>query len=109
MLGFDRSKELYEHFVDTGMVTEKGAITPELKSAVEYHAMKLPPEFEAVRDQVEAVISNRAKKLVVRDKANEVTVELRKDVTDDPAFQELWERIRQRTRYELNVDTDNHR
>ena len=88
------------------MVTEKGAITPELKHAVEYHIVELPPEFEPVKEQVEAIISNKAKKLVIKDKSNEVTVELKKDVTDEPAFQELWEKIRKRTRYELEVDTD---
>lgn len=106
MLGFAGSKALYEYFLDSGMITEKGAITPEFKHAVEYHVIELPPEFEPVKEQVEAIISNKAKKLVIKDKGNEVTVELRKDVTDEPAFQELWEKIRKRTRYELEVDTD---
>lgn len=106
MLGFDKSRELFEYFLDNGHVTEKGAITPELKKAVEYHAIELPPEFEPVKEQVEAIVSNKAKKLVIKDKSNEVKVELVKDVTDEPAFKELWEKIRQRTRYELEVDTD---
>lgn len=33
-------------------------------------------------------------------------MELQKDVTSDPAFLELWERIRQTTRYEMDVDTE---
>lgn len=64
-----------------------------------HHIVELPPEFEPVKEQVEAIISNKAKKLVIKDKSNEVTVELKKDVTDEPAFQELWEKIRKRTRY----------
>ena len=36
----------------------------------------------------------------------EVIVELEKDVTQDPAFQALWERIRQTTRFEMSIDTD---
>ena len=106
MLGFKGSKALYEYFLGAGMVTEKGAITPELKRAAEHRAVELPSEFEPVKEQVEAIISNKAKKLVIKNKGNEVTVELRKDVTDEPAFQELWEKIRKRTRYELEVDTD---
>lgn len=106
MFGFKRSKALYEHFSDTGMITEKSTITPELKYAVEQHIVELPPEFEPVKEQVEAIISNKAKKLVIRNKGNEVAVELRKDVADSPVFQELWERIRKRTRYELEVDTE---
>ena len=42
----------------------------------------------------------------IRDKKKEVTVELDKDVSNDPAFQDLWERIRQTTRFEMHIDTD---
>lgn len=104
--GFEKSKQLYEYFLDSGQITEKGAITPELKKAVEYGIVELPEFAEPVKEQIEAVIGRKALKLVIKDKSNEVKVELKKDVTDEPAFQELWEKIRQRTRYELEVDTD---
>lgn len=106
LFGFERSRMLYEYFVDDGKVTEKGGITLDLKEAVEYGVVELPTFAEPARESVVAIIANKAKKLVVKDKAKEVTVALRKDVTDEPVFQELWEKIRQRTRYELTVDTE---
>ena len=48
----------------------------------------------------------RSAKLQIKDKSTQVEVELQKDVTSDPAFLELWERIRQTTRYEMDVDTE---
>lgn len=34
-LGYEKSKQVYDHLVATGMVDGKGAVTPELKAAAE--------------------------------------------------------------------------
>lgn len=107
--GYERSKAVYQMLVDEGMVTPKGAITPELKVAAESGEVPLPVEVAQIPDakeQVCGVILHKAQKLQIRDKKKEVVVELEKDVTDDPAFQALWERIRQTTRFEMHIDTD---
>lgn len=107
--GYERSKAVYQALVDDGLVTAKGAITPELKLAAESGKVPLPPEAEDVPDAQElvcGVILHKAQKLQIRDKKKEVVVELEKDVTEDPTFQALWERIRQTTRFEMRIDTD---
>lgn len=106
LLGFERSRELYDFLLAFELINGKGAITPELKQAVENHTLTLAPEFEPVKDQVESIIYNKAKKLVIKDHSKQVTVELKKNVSNSPIFQELWEKIRQRTRYELDVDSE---
>ena len=107
--GYERSKAVYQTLVDEGMVTSKGAITSELKTGAETGQVPLPADIAAIPDakeQVCGVILHKAQKLQIRDKKKEVVVELEKDVTADPAFQALWERIRQTTRFEMNIDTD---
>lgn len=107
--GYERSKAVYQTLVDEGMVTSKGAITSELKTAAETGQVPLPADIAAIpgaKEQVCGVILHKAQKLQIRDKKKEVVVELEKDVTADPAFQALWERIRQTTRFEMNIDTD---
>lgn len=107
--GYERSNELFTSLVDSGLVTEKGEITPDLKLAAEQENVPLPAELERIDDmqeQVSGIILHKAQKLQIRDKKNEVTVELEKDVTADPAFQALWERIRQTTRFEMHIDTE---
>lgn len=107
--GYERSRAIYETLVEDGMVTSKGAITPELKVAAQEEKVPLPDEVKGIPDvqeQVCGVILHKAQKLQIRDKKKEVIVELEKDVTQDPAFQALWERIRQTTRFEMSIDTD---
>ena len=66
----------------------------------------MPAGLESAQSQVEGIILHKAQRLQIMDKAKEVEVELRKDVTDDPAFRELWERIRRRTRFEVDVNSE---
>ena len=112
-LGYERSKKVYESLEQQGLVegkgTKKGSIKPELKAAAEKGEVPLPAEVakaEGMQEQVCGIVLHKAEKLQIRDKKKEVEVELEKDVSLNPAFQALWERIRQTTRYELHVDTD---
>ena len=112
-LGYERSKKVYESLEQQGLVegkgTKKGSIKPELKAAAEKGEVPLPAEVakaEGMQEQVCGIVLHKAEKLQIRDKRKEVEVELEKDVSLNPAFQALWERIRQTTRYELHVDTD---
>ena len=105
-LGYERSRQVYDHLRATDMVDAKGAVTPELKEAAEHGEVELPEELAAAKEQVEAIIVHKAQKVPIRNKAQEVTVELEKDVTLNPAFQELWDKIRRRTRFEVEVDSD---
>ena len=105
-LGYEGSAAVYEHLAASGLVGAKGAITPELRAQAERGAVDLPEGFEAAQGQVSAIVLRKAATLPVHDKAAEVEVRLDRDVTLDPAFQELWERIRLRTRFEVEVDSE---
>ena len=106
LLGYRKSKAIFDSFKAQGIVDDKGKITPELKRAAEQGNVTVPEGMEDVKPEVERIVLKKAQKLQIRDKAKEVEVELVKDVTADPAFQELWERIRKRTRFEVDVDSD---
>lgn len=105
-LGYEKSKQVYEHLAATGMIDSKGVIKPELKIAAENGAVNLPDELAAVQSQVESIIIRKAEKLQIRDKAKEVIVELEENVAKNEAFQELWNRVRQRTRFSVDIDSD---
>ena len=105
-LGYERSAQVYEVLRAKGLVDDKGSVTRELKEAAERGDVPLPDGVEAAQNAVCSVILHKAQKLQIKDKAKEVTVELSKDVSTDPAFQELWDRIRRRTRFEVDVDSE---
>lgn len=104
--GYARSRQAYDHFKAEDLIDDKGAIKPELKTGAADGTVSLPEELEPAREQIQAIILHKASKLQIKNKADEVTVELQKDVTGDPAFMALWNRIRQRTRFEVDVDSE---
>lgn len=106
ILGFERSEQVYEALKAEGLITDSGDVLPELKELAESGGIELPDELQQVADQVAAVILRKSQKLQIKDKSKQVEVVLEKDVTFDPAFQQLWERIRQTTRFEMNIDSD---
>lgn len=105
-LGYAKSRELFERFKAKDLVDAKGKITPELKTVAELGKVELPEELKPAAEQVCEVIIRKAQKLQIKDKKKEVEVELVKDVSLSPEFQALWDRIRQRTRFEVNVNSD---
>ena len=105
-LGYEGSARVFEGLAAAGLVDAKGNVTPELKQAAEVGEVPVPEGMGEAAPAVAAVILHKAQKLQIRDKAKEVEVRLEKDVSLDPAFQELWERIRKRTRFEVDVDSD---
>ena len=104
-LGYEGSKKIYEHFLVNKLIDSAGAIEVELKIAAERGVVSLPDQFVSACEQISAIILRKAQKLQVRDKAKEVVVELENDVVNHEAFQELWERIRQRTQFLVDVDS----
>ena len=106
-IGYKRSEQLYQKLAEKKLVTADGSITEQLRDdAMQAGKVDLPPEMEAGRAQIEAVILRRASKLPIGNKKDEVEIELKKDVSANPAFMELWNRICQRTRYAVEVDSE---
>ncbi len=104
-LGFARSEEIYQHFLGKGLVEANGRITPELRAAAEKRRVDMPAGLEAVQQQVEDIIIRKAQRLPLKDKSREVQVTLCREVAESAAFKALWERIRRRTRFEVQVDS----
>lgn len=105
-IGSDGSKMIYEALEAVELIDGKGHITEKLKESAEQGTTPLPEELEPTREQVQTIIIQKAQHIPLRDKSKQVAVELQKDVTENPKFQALWDRIRQRTKYRVEVNSD---
>ena len=104
-LGYEGSKRIFSALKSAGLVDAKGGVTPELKASAERSDVPMPEGLEAAASAVESIILRKAQKLQIKDKSREVEVRISKDVSENPAFRELWEHIRKRTRFEVDVDS----
>lgn len=103
---YDDAKELMEHFEKKGYITGSGKMKDTMKTALKTGTLDLPKKYEAARSRFESIISTADRKPVVRDASKDVVVRLNKRVMLSPEFNALWERIKQKTAYRVNIDTE---
>lgn len=105
-LTYDDAQQLMAHFKNKGYITKSGKITDSMKTVVQTGALDLPPQFEGARAQLVAAIRRADTRPPVRDASRDVTVKLKKEVTVSPEFLELWDKIKQKTAYRVQIDEE---
>ena len=103
---YDDAQELITHFEQKGYVSKSGKIKDTMKEALLHGTLDLPKKFEAARERLESIVKKADNKLPVRDDSKEIIVRLNKQVMLSPEFMELWNKIKQKTAYRVQIDTD---
>ena len=106
IITYDNAVELMKHFEKNDYITKTGKIKDTMKSAVRNGTLDLPEKFQAAKERLESIIIRANNKLPVRDGSKDVTVKLKKDVMLSPKFLQLWNKIKQKTTYELHIDSE---
>ena len=102
---YDDAQELITHFEQKGYVSKSGKIKDTMKEALLHGTLDLPKKFEAARERLESIVKKADNKLPIRDDSKEVIVRLNKQVMLSPEFMELWNKIKQKTAYRVQIDT----
>ena len=102
---YDDAQELITHFEQKGYVSKLGKIKDTMKEALLHGTLDLPKKFEAARERLESIVKKADNKLPIRDDSKEVIVRLNKQVMLSPEFMELWNKIKQKTAYRVQIDT----
>lgn len=100
----DDKKELSSHFRHKEYVTESGKIKDSMRVALQTGTLDLPPRFEGVREHIENIIYRSDAKPPIRDASRDVNVKLKKEVAASAEFLELWDKIKQKTVYRVQID-----
>lgn len=102
----EEATELLEHFERKGYITSTGKMKDTMKNALKNGTLDLPKKYEAARERFERIIANADRKPPIRDASRDVVVHLNKQVMLSPEFLELWNKIKQKTAYRVNIDTE---
>ncbi|UQZ88019.1 type III deoxyribonuclease [Deltaproteobacteria bacterium Smac51] len=103
-IDYEQAKELIEHFEKKSYINKNGQIAQTMKEALKAGTLDLPQKYEAAREKLETVIRRADNKPKIRDASKEVTVKLNKRALVSAEFMEIWERIKHKTAYRVNVD-----
>ena len=105
-ISYEESVELIEYFEKKDYITKSGKIKDTMKNALLGGILDLPKKYEGAREYMETIIKRANSKPPIRDASREVVVRLNKQVMISPAFRELWDKIKQKTAYRVNIDTE---
>jgi len=105
-VSYDDAQELMEHFEKKGYISKSGKIQDTMKAALKSGTLDLPKKYEAARSRFEQIIAKADRRPPIRDASRDVVVRLNKQVMVSPEFLELWKKIKQKTAYRVNIDTD---
>jgi type III restriction enzyme len=92
---------------DKKVIDKDGKIKDTMKAQLAAGTLSLSDRFsQAAQRAVVQALSKADNKVPLRDASKEITVKLNKQVMLSPQFNELWNKIKQKTTYRLNIDRE---
>lgn len=100
------SEQIYNYLVKNEYMTSKGKITNKYHQDKHNDKFVLPGEFESFTSKVMKRIDNLSREIEIKDASTKVPVKLNKEVQLSPEFVSLWNNIKQKTVYSINMNMD---
>ncbi|EEV9052537.1 TPA: type III restriction endonuclease subunit R [Escherichia coli] len=105
-LGAEASKQLWEHLQSEGHIDSKGKVQDSLKATLKNGTLALPEAFQPHVAQIVSVLKKVSGNLNIKNRDDKVKVSLNKAVYLSPEFQALWDRIKYKTTFRVDFDTN---
>ena len=105
-IGKQGSQQIFNHFKEMNYINGKGKVQDALKVAIREENVSVPERYESIKDQVIAVVTKHTKKLEIKNANTKRKVKVRKHVLLSPEFKEFWDKIKHKTTYSVDFDTD---
>lgn len=109
LLGLEKSTVLFNALLASEYIDAKGKVKDTLRIAIKEDKVELPEEFkenENVFKQIMSTLKETAGKLEIKNSINREVVRVNKRVLDSPEFRELWERVKFKTTFSVQFDSD---
>lgn len=108
-LGQEKSVELFNHLIKVGYIDASGKVQDTLRIALKDGEVNLPDEFTEkpqVVNQIINTLKETAGRLEIKDASKKQLVKVNKMILDSPEFRELWERVKFKTTFSVNFDSE---
>ena len=104
-LGQEASEFIVREFLENGYIDDSGKVQDKLKTDLKENNLKVSEEFEPVKADIIALTRKVASRLNIKNNDDKKTIKLNKQVYLDPEFKNLWDRIKYKTTYSVNFDS----
>ena len=106
ILGDEKSQKIWEELKQQGHIDENGQIQPKFNPSDKYFEVKLSSEFQDVKHQVIDIVQSYLFSEHIVNRNNRKTLKINKMVYLDDEFRKLWDKIKPKTTYSVEYDTD---
>lgn len=104
---YEEAVEDLETMKKANLITKEGKIKDTMKAQLAAGKLDLNNRWGQAKTRAIMQALNKAdNRPVLRDASKEVTVRLKKQVILSPEFRALWDKIKQKTTYRVNIDTE---
>lgn len=105
-VGAEESEKIWSHLKSNDYIDSKGNVKEKLKVDLKNNKIQLPDEFKAV----EAMVAKKLGRIVgdlsnIKDGSKKREIHLNKEKFLGPEFTELWNRIKYKTTYSVDFDS----
>jgi len=103
----EQASEIMEELKEMKVISKEGKIKDTMKAQLKAGKLDLIERYsKAAQRAIIQALEKADNRPVIRDANKEVTVKLKKQAILSPEFKELWDKIKQKTTYRVNIDTD---
>ncbi len=104
---YSDSSDLLDFFRTKNYIDGKNKIKDTLKNDLINNTVNLPKRFESARERIINQIRQANKKVDIKPFRQQVSVKRKDEMFANPLFIELWNKMKQKTIYRINMDIDN--
>ena len=105
-LGVEKSEQIYQAFKACGYLNEKDEVTDSLKIALKTNTLQVPAELAEHKHTIAGVCKKAAGGLNIKPAYDKRPVHLNKERFLSEDFKELWDRIKYKTTYKVEFDSE---
>jgi len=107
VLGVQESESLWNALKSSEYITDKGKVTDQLRKDLKEDKVTLPKEFIQHKGQIVNILTKLAGKLDIKNAdENKKPIKLRRAILEGDEFQDLWNKIKQKTTYRVDFADD---
>lgn len=104
-LGVEKSEQIYQAFKTCGYLNAKDEVTDNLRKALKNNTLQVPVELAEHKHAIASVCKKAAGGLNIKPANDKQPVQLNKERFLSEDFKELWDRIKYKTTYNVEFDS----
>jgi len=105
-LGTEASEKLYDLCKEEAYIDQYGKVTDKFRVSLKHNLVSIPEEFKAYESQIITLAKKICGKLNVKNADHKKEVKLNKQVYLSDDFKVLWNKIKYKTSYSVQFDTE---